>query len=192
MKVGLFFGSFNPIHVGHLIIAEAALNETDLDRVWMVVSPQNPLKNKANLIGEYERYCMVEIALGDHRRIHASNFEFTLPRPSYTIDTLQKLKVAHPQYEFSLIMGEDNLDHLHKWKDFQEILHHWQIWCYPRTGSDGSGFAKYPQVKRFDFPYLDISATRVREMIAAGKSVQFMVTERVNDYIQKHGLYAAN
>jgi nicotinate-nucleotide adenylyltransferase len=192
MKVGLFFGSFNPIHVGHLIIAESALNETDLDRIWLVVSPQNPLKNKANLLGEYDRYRMVELALGDHRDIEASNFEFTLPKPSYTIDTLQKLKETYPSYDFSLIMGEDNLDHLHKWKDFQEILHGWPIYCYPRSGSDGSGFAKYPRVQRFELPLLDISATYVRERIAAGKSVRFMVTERVSDYILKEGLYAAN
>lgn len=192
MKVGLFFGSFNPVHVGHLIIAESALNETDLDRVWMVVSPQNPLKAKANLLGEYDRYRMVELALGTHRDIEASNFEFTLPKPSYTIDTLLKLRQAYPGYQFSIIMGEDNLDHLHKWKDFQEILHGWPIHCYPRHGSDGLGFAKYPQVHKFELPLLDISATKVRELVAAGKSVRFMVTERVAEYIQKEGLYAAH
>jgi nicotinate-nucleotide adenylyltransferase len=192
MKVGLFFGSFNPIHVGHLIIAESALNETDLERIWMVVSPQNPLKNKANLLGEYDRYRMVEIALGNHQDIHASNFEFTLPKPSYTIDTLNQLTAAYPTYQFSLIMGEDNLDHLHKWKDYEAILAKWPIYCYPRHGSDGSGFDKYPQVNRFALPLLDISATKVRELIAAGKSVRFMVTERVSDYIVKEGLYATN
>jgi nicotinate-nucleotide adenylyltransferase len=192
MKVGLFFGSFNPVHVGHLIIAESALNETDLDRVWLVVSPQNPLKNKANLIGEYERYCMVELALGNHERIHASNFEFTLPRPSYTIDTLKKLKEQHPTYQFSLIMGEDNLDHLHKWKDYETILQSYPIWVYPRIGSDGSGFERYPEVRKFQFPYLDISATRVRELLAEGKAVRYVVTEKVYAYIQKHGLYGAS
>jgi nicotinate-nucleotide adenylyltransferase len=190
MKVGLFFGSFNPVHVGHLIIAESSLNETDLDRIWMVVSPQNPLKLKANLLGEYDRFRMVELALNNHREIEASNFEFTLSKPSYTIDTLKKLEQAYPSYQFSLIMGEDNLDHLHKWKDYEAILAGWPIWCYPRLGSEGGGFEKYPQVKRFDFPFLDISATRVRELIAAGKSVQFLVTERVAEYIEKEGLYA--
>ncbi|MBK9449177.1 MAG: nicotinate-nucleotide adenylyltransferase [Bacteroidetes bacterium] len=192
MKVGLFFGSFNPVHVGHLIIAESALNETDLDRVWFVVSPHNPLKNKANLINEHDRLQMVEIALGNNDKIQASNFEFSLPKPSYTIDTLRKLKELHPGYTFSLIMGEDNLDHLHKWKEYEEILHHYPIWVYPRTGSDGSGFDRYPQVRKFSFPYLDISATRVRELLAERKSVRYIVTEKVYDYILKYGLYAAN
>ena len=175
MKVGLFFGSFNPVHVGHLIIAESALNETDLDRVWFVVSPHNPLKNKANLINEHDRLQMVEIALGNNDKIQASNFEFSLPKPSYTIDTLRKLKELHPGYTFSLIMGEANLDHLHKWKEY-----------------DGSGFDRYPQVRKFSFPYLDISATRVRELLAERKSVRYIVTEKVYDYILKYGLYAAN
>ncbi|MFN8398108.1 MAG: nicotinate (nicotinamide) nucleotide adenylyltransferase, partial [Bacteroidia bacterium] len=144
MKVGLFFGSFNPVHVGHLIIAESALNETELDQVWMLVSPQNPLKAKANLIGEYDRYRMVELALGNNQKILPSNFEFTLPKPSYTVDTLKRLKEVYPSYSFSLIMGEDNLDHLHKWKDYETILHGYPIWVYPRIGSDGSGFDRYP------------------------------------------------
>lgn len=192
MKIGLFFGSFNPIHVGHLIIAESALNESDLDRVWLVVSPHNPLKNKANLIGEYDRYRMVELALGDNPKIQASNFEFTLPKPSYTIDTLKKLKEVYPSYTFSLIMGEDNLDFFHKWKDYEAILNHYPIWVYPRVGSDGSGFDRYPQVLKFMFPYLDISATRVRELLAEGKSVRYIVTDAAYEYILKNNLYVGS
>lgn len=191
MKVGLFFGSFNPVHVGHLIIAESALNETELDQVWMLVSPQNPLKAKANLIGEYDRYRMVELALGNNQKILPSNFEFTLPKPSYTVDTLKRLKEVYPTYSFSLIMGEDNLDHLHKWKDYETILHGYPIWVYPRIGSDGSGFDRYPEARKFQFPYLDISATRVRELIGEGKSVRYIVTDRVYEYITKQGLYGA-
>jgi nicotinate-nucleotide adenylyltransferase len=189
MKIGLLFGSFNPIHVGHLIIAECALNECDLDRVWLMVSPQNPLKNKAQLISEYNRYAMVELAIGDNPRMQASNFEFTLPVPSYTVDTLEKLKTVHPGYSFSLIMGEDNLDHFHKWKRYEDLLRTYPIWVYPRVGSDGSGFDRYPEVRKFSFPYLDISATRVREMLAAGKSVRYIVTNEVYQYILSNRLY---
>ncbi|MFM2377267.1 MAG: nicotinate-nucleotide adenylyltransferase [Bacteroidota bacterium] len=190
MNIGLFFGSFNPIHVGHLIIAESALNESGLDRIWLVVSPHNPLKNKASLIREYDRFRMVELALGDNPKIQASNFEFSLPRPSYTIDTLRKLGEVYPTYRFSLIMGEDNLDHLHKWKEYEAILRQHPIWVYPRTGSDGSGISRYPEIKRFEFPCLDISATRVRELIAEGKSVRYIVTDAAYEYILKNNLYA--
>jgi nicotinate-nucleotide adenylyltransferase len=191
MKIGLLFGSFNPIHVGHLIIAECALNECELDRVWLMVSPQNPLKNKAQLISEYDRYAMAELAIGDNPRMQASNFEFTLPVPSYTIDTLEKLKGVHPGYTFSLIMGEDNLDHFHKWKRYEDLLRTYPIWVYPRVGSDGSGFDRYPEVRKFSFPYLDISATRVREMLAMGKSVRYIVTGEVYQYIMRNRLYVS-
>jgi nicotinate-nucleotide adenylyltransferase len=190
MKIGLFFGSFNPVHVGHLIIAECALNETDLDRVWMVVSPQNPLKVKSSLLGEYDRFRMMELALNDHPKIQASNVEFMLPKPSYTVDTLLHLREKYPSYEFSIIMGEDNLEHFHKWKNYEAILNNYTIYCYPRIIKEQDYFQKYPQVKKFGLPYLDISATFVREMLAQKKSVRFMVTDRVYEYILKNNLYA--
>jgi nicotinate-nucleotide adenylyltransferase len=132
---------------------------------------------------------MVELALGDNPKIQASNFEFALPKPSYTIDTLKKMKETFPSYQFSLIMGEDNLDHFHKWKDYEAILKGYPIWVYPRTGSDGTGFDRYPEVRKFQFPYLDISATRVRELLAEGKSVRYIVTDKAYEYILKNGLY---
>lgn len=189
MKVGLYFGSFNPIHVGHLIIAQAAINDTPLDRVWMVVSPQNPFKKKNSLLGEYDRLRMVELALDKHPNIEASNVEFILPKPSYTIDTLTHLREKFSSYEFSLIMGEDNLVHLHKWKNFEALLKYYPIYCYPRLGSDGNSFEKYPQVKRFEMPYLDISATRIRNMCKEDKSVRYLVPHGAFEYLEKERFY---
>lgn len=190
MNIGLFFGSFNPIHVGHLIIAQGALNETNLDRIWFVVSPQNPLKDKKTLLSEYDRLRMVELGIGDNIDIMASNVEFGLPKPSYTIDTLRFLRKEQPEYTFSLIMGEDNLDTLHKWKDYEELLRDYQIYCHPRIGRGETNRNAYPQVKFFNLNLLDISATRIREMLKTGKSVRYLVTEEVHDYIQKNNLYA--
>lgn len=189
MKIGLFFGSFNPIHVGHLIIAESALNTGKLDRIWFVVSPQNPFKKKSSLLGEYDRFRMVEMAIESHPDMSASNVEFMLSKPSFTVDTLLHLREKYPSYDFSLIMGEDNLDHLHKWKNFEAILNNYTIHCYPRIGSTGAGFAQYPQVNKFEMPYLDISATAIRSLLAEKKSTRFMVTEKVYDYIVKNQFY---
>lgn len=190
MNIGLFFGSFNPIHVGHLIIAESALNETDLQEIWFMVSPQNPFKKKASLLGEVDRLRMVELAVDDNHKLRASNFEFFLDKPSYTIDTLVALKERYPRHEFSLIMGEDNLEHFHKWKNFEAILKYYKMYVYPRFGSDGSSFDKYPQVIQFDLPFLDISATRIREMIQQGKSVRYLVSDPVWKYLDEQNFYA--
>ena len=189
MKVALFFGSFNPVHVGHLIIAQSVLNETDVDRVWMVVSPQNPFKKKAGLLREYDRLRMVEMATEDNPSIHASNEEFLLPKPSYTIDTLTHLAEKFPSYEFCIIMGEDNLKYIHKWKNYEALLKYYPIYCYPRLGSEGEHFERYPEVNRFEMPYLDISATRIRKMISEGKSVRYMVPEGAFQYLEKEGFY---
>lgn len=189
MKIGLFFGSFNPVHVGHLIIAQAVVNETELDRCWMVVSPQNPFKKKKNLLGEYDRYRMLELALGDHPDIQASNVEFRLPKPSYTVDTLLHLRERFTSYEFSLVMGEDNLEHLHKWKNYEAILNHYTVYCYPRLGSTGEHWEKFPMVRRFEMPYLDISATQVRDMVKAGKDVRYLVPHGAYEYLVKEQLY---
>ena len=189
MKIGLFFGSFNPVHVGHLIIAQSAVNETDLDKVWMVVSPQNPFKKKANLLGEYDRYRMVELALEGNPKIQASNVEFMLEKPSFTIDTLIHLREKYPSYEFCILMGEDNLEHFHKWKNYEAILNYYPIYVYPRPGSPTGLFEKYPKVTPFNLPLLDISATRVRELIAEGKSARYVVHDAVLDYTEKNNLY---
>jgi len=190
MKIGLFFGSFNPVHVGHLIIAQAAVNETELERVWMVVTPQNPFKKKKNLLGEYDRYRMVELATEGDPAIEPSNVEFVLPKPSYTIDTLLHLREKMPSHDFSLIMGEDNLAHFHKWKNYEAILNQYPIFCYPRLGdSDPAHWEKYPQVIRFEMPYLDISATRIREMVREGKDVRYLVPHGAYDYLVKEHFY---
>ncbi len=189
MKTGLLFGSFNPIHTGHLIIAQAALNETGLREIWFMVSPQNPLKSKSGLLGEFDRYRMVELAVESNTRFRASNFEFFLPKPSYTIETLVQLGEKYPNHEFSLIMGEDNLQHLHKWKNHEAILKYHPVFCYPRRDSDGSAFEKYPAVKKFDLPFLDISATAIRQMITQGKSVRYLVPSGAFEYLEENGFY---
>lgn len=187
--IGLFFGSFNPIHVGHLILAQTALNLTDLDKVWMVVSPQNPFKQKQNLLPEYDRLRMVELALEGQDRILASNVEFSLPKPSYTIDTLTHLSERYKSYRFSLIMGEDNLTHFHKWKNHEAILKYYQIFVYPRVESEPGPLAGHPHVHRFEAPLLNISATYLRDMIQRGGSVRYLVPDPVFHYLETNGLY---
>ncbi len=187
--IGLFFGSFNPVHVGHLILAQTALNLTDLDKVWMVVSPQNPFKQKQNLLPEYDRLRMVELALEGQDRILASNVEFSLPKPSFTIDTLTHLSERYKSYRFSLIMGEDNLAHFHKWKNHEAILKYYQLFVYPRVESEPSLLAAHPHVQRFEAPLLNISATYLRDTIQRGGSVRFLVPDPVFHYLETNGLY---
>ncbi|MCB0838144.1 MAG: nicotinate-nucleotide adenylyltransferase [Bacteroidetes bacterium] len=189
MKIGLFFGSFNPIHTGHLILAQSALNMTDLDRVWFVVSPQNPFKKKKNLLSEYDRYTMVEMAVRDNDQFLASNIEFSLPKPSYTIDTLTYLADRYRSYEFSLIMGQDNLTHLHKWKNYEAILKYYRIFVYPRGGEEAHELLEHENVTLFEAPLLDISATFIRQTIQNGNSVRYLVPEVVNEYIEGQGIY---
>lgn len=188
-KIGLYFGSFNPIHVGHLIIAETFLNEADLHQVWLMVSPQNPLKEKKTLASEYDRYNMVEIATQNHPYIKPSNIEFFLPKPSYTIDTLVYLTKHYPSYEFSLLMGEDNLSTLHKWKNYEAIIRYYDIYVYPRLGCPESQVNSV-RIKRIKAPIIELSATTFRKLYAEGKSCRFMVPDVVFEYIQKNGLYA--
>lgn len=189
MQVGLFFGSFNPIHHGHLILAQTALNETKLDAVWFVVSPQNPFKQKKNLLPAYDRLKMVELALGDHPSMLGSNVEFSLPKPSYTIDTLTHLRERYKSYQFSLIMGQDNLQYLHKWKNFEAILKYYPIYVYPRPDTSPSQFDEHSNVTVFEAPLLDISATYMRQTIRAEKSIRFLTPDPVVEYIQKNRLF---
>ncbi|MEO0471025.1 MAG: nicotinate (nicotinamide) nucleotide adenylyltransferase [Bacteroidota bacterium] len=188
-KIGLFFGSFNPIHVGHLILARTALNETDLQQIWFVVSPQNPFKKKKNLLSEYDRLRMVEEAIWEDDQLRASNVEFSLPKPSYTIDTLIHLRESFPKYEFSIIMGQDNLQHLHKWKNFEAILKYYPIFVYPRIDTESSQFDDHEHIRIFTAPLLNISATYIRTCLQGGKSVRYMVPERVFEYIQDKNIY---
>lgn len=194
MKVGLFFGSFNPIHMGHLIIAQSVLNETNLDQIWLVVSPHNPFKKKETLLGEYDRLYMCELATARNHRIKPSNVEFKLPQPSYTIDTLTHLATRYPSYAFSLIMGADNLATLHKWKNYQAILSHYPVYIYPRLHPEAqtpdAAVAASPNIIRVEAPVVELSATRIRELIKQKKSVQHLLPDAVFDYIEKQNLYA--
>ena len=189
MNVGLFFGSFNPIHNGHLILAQSALNMTDLDRVWFVVSPQNPFKKKKNLLSEYDRYTMVEMAVRNNDNFRASNIEFSLPKPSFTIDTLTHLADRYRSYKFALIMGQDNLTHFHKWKNYEAILNYYRIFVYPRGNEEPNELVEHPNVELFEAPLLDISATFIRKTIQAGRSVRYLVPDAVYEYLGESGVY---
>jgi nicotinate-nucleotide adenylyltransferase len=189
MKIGLFFGSFNPIHVGHLIIANYMATHTDLKNVWLVVSPQNPLKKKQSLAKDFDRLHLVQLAIGDNPKLRASNIEFGLPKPSYTVDTLAYLKEKYPQHEFVLIMGGDNLGTFHKWKNYQQILDNYQIYVYSRPKYDLGPLAEHPQVRLFEAPMMDISASYIRKCIKDGKSIQYLVVDEVYEYINTSNLY---
>lgn len=188
-KIGLFFGSFNPVHVGHMIIANYMLTQTDLKQVWIVVSPQNPLKQKQSLARDYDRLHLVRLAIGDNPNLRASNIEFNLPKPSYTIETLTYLKEKYPDKQFVPIMGGDNLGTLHKWKNYKLILRDYQIYVYKRPSYDLGELANHPHIQLFDAPQMHISASYIRRCIQDGKSVQYLVPEAVFEYLEKSGLY---
>jgi len=189
MKIGLFFGSFNPVHVGHLIIANFMATQMDLDKVWLVVSPQNPLKLKKTLAHDHDRLHLVRLGIGDNLRVEASQVEFGLPKPSYTVDTLAFLREKYPEKEFALIMGGDNLASLHLWKNYEHILAHYDIYVYQRPGSDLGELATHPRVKLCTAPLLDISATYIRECMRSGKSVRYLLPEPVWAYLETNTLY---
>ncbi len=189
-KVGLFFGSFNPIHIGHLIIANTLVSNSDLDRVAFVVSPQNPFKKKASLAHEQDRLEMVELAIkGMEHQLMASDIEFRMPQPSYTIDTLTYIKEKNPHTDYVLIMGQDNLTHFSKWKNHQEILQQYQIYVYPRPHVAKTDFDDHPNITFFKVPLFDISATFIRQQLKEQKSITFLVPKKVEDFIESKGLY---
>lgn len=187
--VGLFFGSFNPIHVGHLIIANTMLQNGGLDEVWFVVSPQNPLKARATLLADHHRMQMVRRAIDDNYRLRACDVEFHLPIPSYTCVTLAELSERYPDHQFSLIMGGDNLANFHRWRNYQYILDNYHILVYPRPGYDGGRFADHPHVKMVDVPMMDISSSYIREQIAQGHSVQYLLSDPVFKYLTEMHFY---
>lgn len=189
MKIGLFFGSFNPIHVGHLIIANTMATTTDLEQVWFVVSPQNPFKKTKSLLHEFDRLDMVERAIADNNRLKATDVEFLMPRPSYTIDTLRKLQEKFPQHTFTLIMGEDNLEQFANWKAYEGILTGFGLYVYPRPNSPITIFRDHPNVRLVQAPLLDISATFIRESIRANRSIRYMVPEVVEEIIVRKKFY---
>ncbi|RMF25402.1 MAG: nicotinate-nucleotide adenylyltransferase [Bacteroidetes bacterium] len=189
MKIGLFFGSFNPVHVGHMIIANFMATHTDLERVWLVVSPQNPLKPRETLARDYDRLHLVRLAIGDNPLLQASNIEFNLPKPSYTIDTLTYLREKYPQHRFVLIMGGDNLATLHKWKNYELLLRDYPIYVYKRPRYGDGGLSDHPNVHFFEAPRMDLSSSYVRRCIREGKSVQYLVPDAVFEYLESSNLY---
>jgi len=188
-KIGLFFGSFNPIHVGHMVIANYMATQTDLDEVWLVISPHNPLKPKKSLANDYDRMHLVQLAIGDNPRLRASNIEFGLPQPSYTIDTLAYLREKYPDKQFVPIMGGDNLATLHKWKNYELLLRDYELYVYNRPSHKTDDYQYYPNVKIFDAPLMQISSTYIRDCIKEEKSVQYLLTEPVYEYLKSSHLY---
>lgn len=193
MKVGLFFGSFNPIHTGHLIVGNVVRQQANLDQVWYVVSPQNPFKKQKNLLNEIDRLRMVELAVEDNFDLRSCNAEFSMPKPSYTVNTLAYLGERYPQHEFSLIAGSDNLTHLHRWKNVDEILKHTSVLVYPRPNvaeeKIRDEIKNHRNIRRVDAPLLNISATYIRRSVQKGLSVKYLVPDQVAEYIQSRKLY---
>ncbi|MBC7874642.1 MAG: nicotinate-nucleotide adenylyltransferase [Ferruginibacter sp.] len=188
MKIGLYFGSFNPVHVAHLIIANHVLNETDIEKVWFIVSPQNPLKSGSNLLNEYHRLHLVRLATEDDTRIKASDIEFGLPKPSYTTSTLAYLAEKHPEHEFCIIMGSDSFQNLHKWKNYEVIVKNYALYVYIRPGAEVNNQLN-ANLSVLDAPLLQLSATLIRKYIKEGKSVRYMIPDKVLDEIEKGGYY---
>jgi nicotinate-nucleotide adenylyltransferase len=193
LKVGLFFGSFNPIHTGHLIVANIVREYSDLDQVWFVVSPQNPFKKQHSLLNEIDRLRMVELAVEDNFNLRACNAEFSMPKPSYTIDTLVYLQERYPQHQFSLVAGSDVLTHLHRWKNANEILRQANVWVYPRPNvaveKIKPEIKDHPKIKKVEAPLLEISATFIRKCIQDDVSIKYLVPDLVAEYIHSRKLY---
>jgi nicotinate-nucleotide adenylyltransferase len=191
MKVGLYFGTFNPIHVGHLTIANHLAEYSDLDKIWFVVTPHSPFKKKSSLLDNRQRYEMVYRATKDYLKLEPSDIEFDLPQPNYTINTLTYLKEKYPDYEFALIMGEDNLKSFHKWKNYQLILDDHDIYVYPRIskGKVDTQFDTHSKIKKVDAPIMELSSTFIRNSIKDGKNVRPMLPENVWEYLDEMNFY---
>jgi len=188
-KTGLFFGSFNPIHIGHMILAEYIVENTDLNEIWFVVSPQNPLKEKKGLLADYHRLAMVNIAVEDDARIRSCNIEFKMPQPSYTIDTLAYLGEKYPDRHFVLIGGTDILPSFHKWKNYQVLLENHELFIYNRPNYDPGEYSNHPNITFFDAPLLEISASFVRDSTKKGKDIRYMLPTRVYEYMKEMHFY---
>jgi nicotinate-nucleotide adenylyltransferase len=189
MKIGLYFGSFNPIHTGHLIIANYTQQHTDLDQVWFVVSPQNPLKPSAGLLNEYHRLALVQLAIEGEPKLKVSDIEFRLPKPSYTVDTLAYLQEKYPQHRFAVIMGSDSFQNLPRWKNYQHILQHYPIYVYRRPDHEVTATEEPGSITILDAPLLQISATEIRNTVKAGKSIRYLVPDKVKEEIERNGYY---
>jgi nicotinate-nucleotide adenylyltransferase len=186
---GLFFGSFNPIHVGHLIIANYMVEFTDLSEVWFVISPHNPFKKKESLLNNIHRLQLVRIAIEDNKKLKASNIEFSMSQPSYTADTLAYLRDKYPKKKFALIMGSDNLETFHRWKNYENILINHKIYVYPRPDSNGGELRNHNNIKMVNAPMIEISASFIRNAIREKKDVRYMLTESVYQYIREMHFY---
>jgi nicotinate-nucleotide adenylyltransferase len=188
MKIGLYFGSFNPIHVGHLILSNHILNESDLEKIWFVVSPLNPFKEAENLINEYDRLHLVQKAIEDDARLKASDIEFLLPKPSYTIHTLTYLEEKYPDHSFSIIMGSDSFQNLDKWKNSEIIIKNYSIIIYKRPGFQINNKLN-ANIQIMDAPLLEISSTHIRELVRTGKSIKYLVPSSIEEEILASGFF---
>lgn len=189
MSIALYFGSFNPIHIGHLIIAQSILLEPEIDKVWFVVSPQNPFKNSASLLSEKSRYYLTQLATEDNPDFYVSNVEFSLPKPSYTIDTLNYLREKYPDKVFSLLMGGDNLVNFSKWKNYEKILDNYKIYVYKRGEQSNTPDFDSQNIHSLDVPLLGLSSTMIRNRIKEKKPIQYLVPDKVREEIEKGRLY---
>ncbi len=204
-QVGLYFGTFNPIHVGHVIIANHLAEYSDLDEVWFIVTPMSPHKTKDSILDNFDRYDMVKLAIEDFDKLRVSDIEFHLPKPNYTVTTLVHLEERHPNIQFSLIMGEDNLKSLHRWRNFEHLIDNYNIFVYPRIAEGDvdddiqkqvlrvpqpQGFKEYKaSIQLVDAPIVELSSSFIRQAIKERKNVQPMLDKRVWDWIQEKQFY---
>lgn len=191
MTIGLYFGTFNPIHIGHLIIANHMAEHSNLDQIWFVVTPQSPFKVKASMLDNHDRFEMVYRATADYPKLRANDIEFGMPQPNYTINTLTYLQEKYPMHEFALIMGEDNLKSFHKWKNYEIILANHHIYVYPRIseGNVKSEFDQHPKIHKVAAPIMELSSTFIRNSIKSGKNVKPMLPEHVWEYVDEMNFY---
>jgi len=191
IKIGLYFGTFNPIHIGHLTIANYMVEFSDLDEVWLVVTPHNPLKKKKTLLDNHHRLAMVRIAVEDYPKLKASNIEFDLPQPSYTVNTLAHLQEKYPDPDFCLIVGEDNLKTFHKWKNYELILERYQLYVYPRAteGLIEGQFLGHEKITKINAPIMQLSSTFIRKSIKEGKNIRSMLPQNVWRYLDEMNFY---
>ncbi|MEO6548248.1 MAG: nicotinate (nicotinamide) nucleotide adenylyltransferase [Ferruginibacter sp.] len=188
MLIGLYFGSFNPVHVGHLIIANYAVNNTDLQQVWFVVSPQNPLKLSSSLLNEYHRLHLVQCAIEGETKLKASNIEFQLPKPSFTVDTLAYAKEKYPLHQFAIIMGSDSFYNITKWKNYEVIINNYPLYIYQREGFPITN-TLHADIHVIDAPLLQVSSTQIRQLAKHRKSIRYLVTDIVKEEIESNGYY---
>ena len=188
MKIGLFFGSFNPMHIGHKVIASYLVDFTNLDKVMFVVSPQNPLKQKISLLDQYHRLQIIRSEIEDNSKLEVTDIEFDMPKPSYTIDTLVRLKEKYPENNYSIIMGSDNLQNFHKWKNYEQILEDYSVYVYPRPGYEISGSHKNIHVIE-GVPQMEISSSFIRKSIKEGKDISYLMPEKAWIYTDEMNFY---